>query len=172
MLVFPRRTLSFLSLFLWKKAGKTTKKTRIFYPYRTPKSLEKKGKNAQKKTRNSSQGEKTQGIPKKQGRTGRIGPFPRVARSCDHLRNRKGFRFAGRKTIASRALSEYCFACGSRTRFHLRGYRNRTRNQSKPYSRPAQTVVGNSRNRTRSVLGQRHVSFPFLWDSQEKRVEN
>ena len=71
-----------------------------------------------------------------------------------------------------RALSEYCFACGSRTRSHLRGSRNRTRNQSKPYSRPAETVLGNSRNRTRSVRGQRHVSFPSLWGSQEKFFGN
>ena len=53
-------TLSFLSLFSWKKGGKT-KKTRIFYPYRTPKTPGREGKNAQKnkeilarrKTRNS-----------------------------------------------------------------------------------------------------------------------
>ena len=72
-----------------------------------------------------------------------------------------------------RVLSEYCFACGSRTRFHLRlrGYRNRTRNQSKRYSRPAQTVLGNTQNRTRSVLGQRHVSFPFPWGSQENLLK-
>ena len=31
-------------------------------------------------------------------------------------------------------------------------------------------VLGNSRNRTRSVLGQRHVSFPSPWGSQEKFV--
>ena len=41
-------TLSFLSLFFfWKKAGKTTRKTRIFYPYRTLKIPAKEGKNAQ-----------------------------------------------------------------------------------------------------------------------------
>ena len=45
-------------------------------------------------------------------------------------------------------------------------------NRTKPYSRPAQTVLGKSRNRTRSVLGQRHVSFPSPWGSQEKFVEN
>ena len=43
-------------LFCRKKDRKTTQKTRISYPYRTPKSLEKKGKR--------SQGEKN-GIPKK-----------------------------------------------------------------------------------------------------------
>ena len=77
-----------------------------------------------------------------------------------------------RKKNNLRALSEYCFACGSRMRFHLRGYRNRTRTQSKPNSRPAQTVLGNSLNRTRSVLGQRYVSFPFPCGSEEKFVEN
>ena len=41
-------TLSFISLFFWKKAGKTTKKTRIFCPYRTPKIPGKEGENAQK----------------------------------------------------------------------------------------------------------------------------
>ena len=41
-------SLSFLSLFFWKKARKTTKKTRIFYPYRTPKIPGKEGKNVQK----------------------------------------------------------------------------------------------------------------------------
>ena len=41
-------TLSFLSLFFWKMARKTTQKTRIFYSYRTPKIPGKEGKNAQK----------------------------------------------------------------------------------------------------------------------------
>ena len=41
-------TLSFLSLFFWKKARKTTKKTRIFYPNRTPEIPGKEGKNARK----------------------------------------------------------------------------------------------------------------------------
>ena len=41
-------TLIFLSLFFWKMARKTTKKTRISYPYRTPKVPGKEGKNAQK----------------------------------------------------------------------------------------------------------------------------
>ena len=41
-------TLSFLSLFFFEKARKPTKKTRIFYPYRTPKIPGKEGKNAQK----------------------------------------------------------------------------------------------------------------------------
>ena len=63
-------SLSFLSLLFWKVARKTTEKTRIFYPCRTPKIPGKKAKNS-KKTRKSSQGEK-QGIPKKtrKGRTG------------------------------------------------------------------------------------------------------
>ena len=34
--------------FCWKMARKTTKKTRIFYPYWTPKTPGKEGKNAQK----------------------------------------------------------------------------------------------------------------------------
>ena len=41
-------TLSFLSLFFWKTARKTTKKTRILHSYRTPKIPGKEGKNAQK----------------------------------------------------------------------------------------------------------------------------
>ena len=44
----PLSALSFLSLFFWKKARKTTKKTRIFYPHRTSKIPGKEGKNAQK----------------------------------------------------------------------------------------------------------------------------
>ena len=35
-------------LVFWRKAGKTTKKTRMFYPYRTPKIPGKEGKNAEK----------------------------------------------------------------------------------------------------------------------------
>ena len=46
--VFHPLALSFLSLFFRKKAGKTTKKTRIFYPYRSPKIPGKEGKNARK----------------------------------------------------------------------------------------------------------------------------
>ena len=38
--------------------------------------------------------------------------------------------------FSSVASKKFCFACGSLTRFHPRGYRNRTQNQSKPYSRP------------------------------------
>ena len=40
--------LSFLSLFFWKKARKTTKKTRTLHPCRTPKLPGKEGENAQK----------------------------------------------------------------------------------------------------------------------------
>ena len=43
--------------------GKTTKKTRIFYPYRTPKIPGKEGKNTPKNQGNPSR-EKKQGIPK------------------------------------------------------------------------------------------------------------
>ena len=65
-----RITLSFLSLFFWKMAGKTTKKTRIFFPTEPPKSLEKKGKTV-KKTRKSLQGQKTRNSKKtRKGRTG------------------------------------------------------------------------------------------------------
>ena len=52
--------------FFWKTARKTTKKTRIFYPERTPKIPGKLGENAEKK-RNSLE-RKQQGIPKKQGK--------------------------------------------------------------------------------------------------------
>ena len=64
------RTLSFLSLFFfWRKAGKTHQKSKDFLSLpNPPKSLEKKGKTL-KKTRNSSQGEKT-GNSKKQGKEG------------------------------------------------------------------------------------------------------
>ena len=64
----------------------------------------------------------------------------------------------------------YSFACGSLISFHLREQQNRTRNQSKPCSRPVQkpTVLGSNRNRTRSALGQSYVSFPSAWGSQEK----
>ena len=41
-------TLFFLSLFFWKRARKTTKKTRIFKTCRTPKIPGKEGKNARK----------------------------------------------------------------------------------------------------------------------------
>ena len=52
-------SLSFLSLFFWKRARKTTKKTRIFDSYQTPKIPWKEEKNGQEKTRKSSQGKKT-----------------------------------------------------------------------------------------------------------------
>ena len=49
--------------YLLKMARKTTKKTRIFYPYRTPvRSPEKKEKRSIKQGIRSSQGKKTQGI--------------------------------------------------------------------------------------------------------------
>ena len=63
-------SLSFLSLFFGKRQGKPPKKQGFFIPTEPLKSLEKKGKTL-KKTRNSSQGEKKQGIPnKKQGKEG------------------------------------------------------------------------------------------------------
>ena len=47
-----------------------------------------------------------------------------------------------------RALPEYCFACGFRTRFHRRGQRNRlgtnpnrTHDQPKPYLETIETVL-------------------------------
>ena len=62
-------TLSFLSLFFWKKARKTTKRTRIFLSLPTPKIPGKEGKNA-RKNKEFLAGEKKQGIPKKQGKEG------------------------------------------------------------------------------------------------------
>ena len=61
-----------LTLALWlKKQGKPTKKTRGFSLCGTPKSLEKKGKNAQRKEhRNKKQGNQT----KKQGLEGQGRP--------------------------------------------------------------------------------------------------
>ena len=60
----PFPVLPSFPCFFWKKARKTAKKTRIFYPYRTPKIPGKEEKNAQKKTRKSLQGKK-QGNPQK-----------------------------------------------------------------------------------------------------------
>ena len=66
--------LSFLSLFFFlEKCTENHQKARIFYPYRTLKSLEKKGKTL-KKTRKSSQEEKTRNS--KKTRKGRTGPSP------------------------------------------------------------------------------------------------
>ena len=56
-------------LVFWKRARKTTRKTRIFYPYRSPKIPGKEEKNTHKNPRKSSQGKK-QGNPKKQGKEG------------------------------------------------------------------------------------------------------
>ena len=50
-------------------ARKTTQKTRIFYPYRTPKIPGKGGKNAQK-NKEFLAGQKKQGIPQKQAKEG------------------------------------------------------------------------------------------------------
>ena len=88
--------------FFWKKARKTAKKTRIFYPYRTPKILGKEGKNAQKKqgiprtlkslekkgktlkkTRNSSQGEKNKEFPKNKERKDSVYPASEDSRVGD-----------------------------------------------------------------------------------------
>ena len=57
---FP--VLPFLAF--WKKARKTTKKTRIFYPYQTPRNPGKEGKKRSKKQGIPRKGKK-QGIPKK-----------------------------------------------------------------------------------------------------------
>ena len=75
----PCHSLSFLSLFFWKKAGKTTKKTGIFYPDRTPKIPGKEGKNDQKnkeflaRRKNQEFQQKT-----RKGRTGLIFAASRV----------------------------------------------------------------------------------------------
>ena len=68
--VYP--SLSFLSLFFRKKAGKTTKKTRIFYPYRTPKIPGKEGKNARKNKEILAR-RKNKEIPKNKERKDRAG---------------------------------------------------------------------------------------------------
>ena len=60
-------SLSLFSLFFLKKARRTTKKKRIFYPYRTAKIPGKKGKNA-KKTTNFSQGKKNKEFQKNKER--------------------------------------------------------------------------------------------------------
>ena len=88
------KTLSFLSLFFWKNARKTTKKTRIFYPHRTPKIPGKEGENAQKNKEFLAR-EKNKEIPKtRKGRTGKgqkktkkegqvqIGKPPRLKPPC------------------------------------------------------------------------------------------
>ena len=70
--------LSFLSLIFWQKARKTTKKTRIFYPRRTPKIPGKERKNAQKKGIPRT-GKKTRNSKKtRKGRTGKSGVDKRV----------------------------------------------------------------------------------------------
>ena len=65
-------SLIFLSLFFFgKKARKPPKKQGFFIPTEPLKSLQKKGKNARKKTRNFSQGRKTRNSKKtRKGRTG------------------------------------------------------------------------------------------------------
>ena len=56
-------------VFFGKWAGKPPKKQGFFIFTKPLKTLEKKGKTLNK-TRNSSQGKKKQGIPKKQGKEG------------------------------------------------------------------------------------------------------
>ena len=56
-------------LVFWKIAQKTTKKTRIFYPYRTPKIPGKEGENA-RKNKEFLAAEKTRNSKKKQGKEG------------------------------------------------------------------------------------------------------
>ena len=58
-----------------------------------------------------------------------------------------------------------------RGRFEFADSSKRAQNQSKPYSRPTQTVLGNNRNRTRSALGQRYVSF-LLCGAHKQPIEN
>ena len=65
---FP--VLPFLA-FLEKKARKTTQRTRIFYPYRTPKISGKEGKNAQKNKKFLA-GEKRKEFQKSKERKGRV----------------------------------------------------------------------------------------------------
>ena len=62
---------SFLSLFFWKTAQKTTKKTRIFYPYRTPEIPGKEGKNA-RKNKEFLAGEKNKEFQKNKERKDRV----------------------------------------------------------------------------------------------------
>ena len=84
-LSFLGDTLIFFSLLFWKTARKTTKKTRIFYPCRTPKTLGKKGKTL-KKARNclnikkarkfKKQGKEDQGTLQSQDFLGTYGAIP------------------------------------------------------------------------------------------------
>ena len=67
-------SLSFLSLFFGKRQGKPPKKTRIFYPYRTPKIPGAEGKKRSKNKEILAGGKK--GNPKKQGKEGQ-GFFPK-----------------------------------------------------------------------------------------------
>ena len=90
---FLFETLSFLSLFFfWKKARKTTQKTRIFYPHRTPKILGNKGKNTQKNKEFLAR-EKNKEIKKaRKGRTGKwllLREFLRCV-PAGHLRQSRG----------------------------------------------------------------------------------
>ena len=66
---YAPHTLSFLSLFFWKKAGKTTKKQGFFIPTEPLKSLEKKGKNGQKNKEILAR-RKNKEFQKKQGKEG------------------------------------------------------------------------------------------------------
>ena len=84
---FPlENTLSFLSLFFWKRARKTTKKTRIFYSYRTPKNPGKEEKNSQK-NKEILAGEKNKEIPKNKERKDRVqnAPTPKIPKNYSKI---------------------------------------------------------------------------------------
>ena len=69
LVIFGDSTLSCLSLSFWRKGRENHKKTRTFYPYRTPKIPGKEAKNAQKEQGNPRNEKKTRN-KKKRGRTG------------------------------------------------------------------------------------------------------
>ena len=76
-------------VFFWKMARETTKKTRIFYPYRTPKIPGKEGKKTLKKTRNSLHGQKARNSNKKKGKFGALRMQLKLSRRSMCCRHRK-----------------------------------------------------------------------------------
>ena len=69
LVILQKQPCPSFPVFFGKRHGQPPKKQGFFSPTGPLKSLEKKGKTL-KKTRNSSQGKKKQGMPKKQGKEG------------------------------------------------------------------------------------------------------
>ena len=112
------RTLSFLSLFFRKKAGKTHQKNKDFVILTEPlKSLEKKGKRSNNKERKSSQGEKTRNSKKNKGLRVPNGVFQTVffrflASPCDKVKTLAEGQRMPENAVFSRHFGAFC-PCGS-----------------------------------------------------------